>query len=72
MNEIGSGKKSEKEKRLLAGEYGRSVIKRRVEDAAENVSRLRKLGLSRRIAVIVSARQFGLTAEKLTEMLNSK
>jgi len=65
-------KKFENEKRLLAGEYERAAIRWRVEDAVENVNRLRKLGLSRRIAVIVSARQFGLTAEKLTEMLNGK
>lgn len=47
-------------------------IKRRVEDAVENVGKLESIGLSRSIAVVVSSRAFGVSVEKLTEMLNGK
>lgn len=65
-------KKFEAEKYKLTGEYGDSAMKRRVADAVKNVARLEKLGLSRRITVIVSARQYGVSVEKLAEMFNNK
>ncbi len=57
------------EKRCRSATEANLSVKRRVEDAIENVVKLESLGLSRRIAVIVSARAFGFSIEKLTEML---
>jgi len=60
------------EKRCRMAPAGALSIKRRIADAVENVARLEGLGLRRRIAAIVSARAFGLSTEKLTEMLNDR
>ena len=72
MKEIEKGKKLERDKRSLASNKANLGVKRRVEDAVENVGKLENLGLSRRIAVIVSARVFGLSMEKMAEMLEIK
>lgn len=72
MKEINAQNNLERGKRRLASSNTNLSVKRRVEDAVENVGKLESLGLSRRIAVIVSARAFGLSMEKLTEMLNGK
>jgi len=60
------------EKRCRAATEANLRVKRRVEDAIKNIGELENLGLSRSIAVIVSARAFGLSTEKLTEILNGK
>ena len=71
MDVMENGKKFEREKRRLTGEYEQSAIKRRVEDAAENVARLESIGLSRRIAIIVSARQYGVEQKVLNEFYST-
>lgn len=67
MDVTENGKKFEREKRGLTGKYEHLAIKRRVEDAVENVARLESIGLSRRIAIIVSARQYGVEQKVLNE-----